>query len=224
MPKKEKAKSIKIVAEAKPAAKPRPKKRILKVRKAASEKLAPLAEVANFPVESGEAGRAELDRLIVQEAVKDQPVFSMGEETKPEESIFNTIEEPAEFEPDEDGTIFVSPGEPVSLYRRVLLWSSVSLCAAVIGFGWILTIGGSLGLKSQSSAAEYEPMTMEEINREVNSNLEDIKAAVDEDAAKAMIEDNTLEKIIEEVKNSSSTGEVATGERDIFSPPSSTTE
>ena len=125
----------------------------------------------------------------------------------------------------------MSDGEEVSLYRRVLLWTSVSLCAGVIGFGWFLTVGpnigvGSDGEKYQPTQADLEETAAEmrndliELKENIKENLEDYK-----EGAEVNIEDNTLETIVDNLKNSTTTDELEIEEgRDIFSPPASSTK
>lgn len=197
------------------------------------KKLSPEEEAAfgrqpEFDVNAAqkESSREELDRLIAAESLGDQKIFTddTGEkkivgDAEPAEPVTPATPSPQK--------VYMTNGDSVSVYRRILLWTSVGLCAVVIIFGWILTIGGSLGLKQVD--AEYDqPSRVDELTEEIINELEDVRDELreaNEEEAEINIDDDTLENIVEEISNATSTDE-AVGEegRDIFSPPTSTEE
>jgi len=175
------------------------------------------------------SGREQLDRLIAQESFADQEIFSgrvqedaadIAPESPPlVQNIENLEQEQEEIE----DTVYMSHGEPVSFYRKFLLWSSVCLCAGVVGFGWFLTIGGSLGLKDANFDAEGPAAMINEFNDEIKKDLEDFQEQAEAQKDKTYIEDETLENLVEGIKSATTTDEIETGEgRDIFAPPSGT--
>jgi len=212
-------------------ARPKAKKKVVKAvapvekKELAPEEEAALARKPEFDIEAQKevSGREELDRLIETESLSDRRIFSRpaeeAEEPEPAEEEAPSIAAPA------TGDVYMTNGEQVSIYRKILLWASVGLCAVVIIFGWVLTIGGSLGLKKVD--AQYDqPSRIDELTEDIKNELEDIRDDLKEqNEQKTQIEDDTLENLVEEIKNSTTTDE-AVGEegRDIFSPPTTTDE
>lgn len=230
--KKVKKTARKVTKKTEPKAK---KKKIVKATALVEEKIeekkfAPEKEETfkrrpEFDIEAHKkvSGREELDRLIETESLSDRRIFTHPaeetEEAEPTEEEATSLAEPA------TGEVYMTNGEPVSIYRKVLLWASVGLCAVVIIFGWILTIGGSLGLKKVD--AQYDqPSRINELTEDIKGELEDIRDDLRErNEEKTQIKDDTLENLVEEIKNSTNTDETVGEEgRDIFSPPTTTEE
>jgi len=245
---KAKAKPTKRAAKTKKVAKkkrPKAKKRVVKAvsvpveveeKKLTPEEEAAFARQPEFDINAAQkaaeekSSREELDQLIAQESLGDQRIFTTesGEKKVVSDAAPADVAAPPkqQVKPAAE-KVYMTNGGSVSVYRRILLWSSVGLCAVVIIFGWVLTIGGSLGLKQVD--AEYdEPSRIDELTEEIKNELEDVRDELreaNEEDAEANIDDDTLETIVEEISNATSTEE-AVGEegRDIFSPPTSTEE
>lgn len=216
---------------------PKTKKKIIKAvavpgdveeKKLSPEEEAAFSRQPEFDINAAqkESSREELNRLIAAESLGDQRIFTSEEGEK------KIIEDGEPAKPVAPATpspqkVYMTNADSVSVYRRILLWTSVGLCAVVIIFGWILTIGGSLGLKQVD--AEYDkPSRVDELTEEIINELEDVRDELreaNEEEAEVNIDDDTLENIVEEITNATSTDE-AVGEegRDIFSPPTSTEE
>jgi len=241
---KAKAKPTKRAAKTKKVATKKKSKAKKKVVKAVSvpveveeKKLSPEEEAAfdrkpEFDVAAAQktTGREELDQLIAAESLGDQKIFTTpsgekkvveGDAPAVRPAPIGQTEKPAQEK------VYMTNGDSVSIYRRILLWSSVGLCAVVIIFGWVLTIGGSLGLK-QVDAEYNEPSRINELTEEIKNELEDVRDELreaNEEDAEVNVDDDTLENIVEEISNATSTDDTVGEEgRDIFSPPTSTEE
>lgn len=233
---KSKSTAKKTAKKAIKKSKPSQVKKTQQKKKVEEKKLSPEEEAAFASQseaslkEEKSSGREELDRLIQQEALQDRVIFSHGSEsgrgTEEDEDVDETGETvakraAAESEPPK---LYVSQGEEVSMTRRILLWSSVAVCAIAIIFGWFLTIGGSLGLKEVE--AEYPEVKLENVGDQIIDGLEEVRDNIQErNSANSQIEDNTLETIVNEIESSTSSDE-AVGEpgRDIFNPATNTEE
>lgn len=228
--KKKTAKPVKRASQ--PKVKKSRKKVVAKSTVEPIENKVPISVEEAKPAEAADlSGREQLDRLIAQESVSDHVIFSsrikeeetdvVPEEQVPVQNIENIEQEYEEF----DDTVYMSHGEPVSFYRKFLLWSSVGLCAGVIGFGWFLTIGGSLGLKDTNLDTEGPAAMINEFNDEIKKDLEGFQEQAEVQKDKTYIEDETLENLVEGIKSATTTDEVEVSEgRDIFVPPSGTEE
>jgi len=177
------------------------------------------------------SGRVELDRLIEQNALQEKTIFGKEEAAAPAppEPPLPRPAPPPSFASATVTKVYMDNGEPVSLYRKILLWSSVGLCAVVIVFGWVLTIGGSLGLKKVDAGYQEEASRLEALTEDIKNELEDIRDEMREEnesaSGEAKVPDAAIEDLAEEIKNATTTEEsVGEAGRDIFSPPSSTEE
>ena len=211
------------------AAKPKAKKPAAKkaVKKSAPEpvkiQVAPIPEKIIIKQEIKKPvsqSREELNNLIEQESLKENTIFSLrphpSAQARPAPKP--DVAPPIDTAPPEKDSYLYEPEEPVSIYRKILLWSSVGVCGALIFFGWFLTVGGSLGLGGVSQTqATYES---EEIVNDLTEEFDNLKQQIDNNTEKAVVDDQILEDLANKIKNSTSTEEsVATDEADIFSPP-----
>jgi len=240
----------KKIVKKKPAAKKNatPKKKVIK-RSASVKKEIPDAAQGRekeiiVPVSQASeikkpdlSSQEELNRLIEADAASENVIFrdeaestEEGYAPTTEQSNFHGADKPEEIFVEEE-TVYMSDGEEVSVYRRVLLWTSVSLCAGVIGFGWFLTVGPNIGMGSDGEKYQPTQADLEETAAEMRNDLIELKENIQEnldeytEGAEVYIEDNTLETIVDNIKNSTTTDEVVAPDgRDIFSPPSSTDE
>jgi hypothetical protein len=171
-------------------------------------------------------GRDELDRLIASESVNDQAIFSSRPaEPAPEpDQVTNEPEakiDQIDQKDAEDETVYMSHGEPVSLYRRFLLWSSVGLCASVIGFGWFITIGGSLGIKDAAQEPSDATEMIQQFNDQIEEDLDEFRETTEERQEKTQVDDEALNALVEEINKNSNEEQEAEEGRDIFIPPDS---
>lgn len=198
----------------------------LKIDKIAPKRGAAFSRRPEFDVDTvpKESRREELNRLIEQESIGEQGIFSNkeGESEVDEAREPRPVIRPVNQPPSEK--IYMTNGDSVSIYRKILLWTSVGMCAVVIIFGWVLTIGGSLGLK-QVDAEYIESSRLNELTEEIKNELEDVRDDLREANKNKLNVNDTLENIVEEISAASSTTEEVGEEgRDIFSPPATATE
>ncbi|MBU0648588.1 hypothetical protein KJ969_00555 [Patescibacteria group bacterium] len=205
MPSQKKSKETKKTVKKKTPAKTRPRVKQTETR----------AQVE--PVKNVSQGRQELDRIINQEVLNDRIIFS---DVKPKVPVQEKLVSREKIGPDNDVEERIyETEEPVTLYRRVLLWSSVGLCGVIICFGWFLTVGGTLGFKNTGQAQQVSP-EIGQMSEDLKDEFNSLKDIIKENTDKASIEDATLKELVEGIKNATTTQEINSDEdRDIFSPP-----
>lgn len=169
----------------------------------------------------------QLDKLIEAEALKDGGIFSEtgrisvpAAESRPTEQ--DTVSLDKDYQEFEEH--IYEGEEEVSPYRRLLLWSSVGVCASVICFGWFLTVAGSLGLNSQD-VQKIPDTELQQMTEDMKDEFNNLKNVIRENTEKAEVEDSTIENLVEKIKNSATTTQEVQGEeRDIFNSPENAQE